>query len=213
MCAAGAARDAGSRCGKRAGRPSMAPGHHPRLDDPRRATRRERVVRLKGGDPFVFGRGGEEALALRAANVPFEIVSRRDERDRGARAGGHSRHAPRHRIGFHRAGRLRPGELRTGARRDCARPADTRVPHGGRAPARHRSHAHRARMAAVHARRAVLAASRADEETWTGTIADSRTATGVAGNRRPGTLVIGDVVNVREQIFHANGFAARGGTR
>ena len=59
--------------GKRAGRHAMTQ-QTINLLMIRAARRGKRVVRLKGGDPFVFGRGGEEVLALRAAGVSHDVV-------------------------------------------------------------------------------------------------------------------------------------------
>ena len=59
--------------GKRGGRPSPSqPDISARLIA--LARHGKRVLRLKGGDPCVFGRGGEEALALAEASIPFRIV-------------------------------------------------------------------------------------------------------------------------------------------
>ncbi|MGA9019764.1 MAG: uroporphyrinogen-III C-methyltransferase, partial [Candidatus Cybelea sp.] len=59
--------------GKRAGEHAMPQDEIERLTIAK-AQGGRRVVRLKGGDPFIFGRGGEEAQALVASGVPFEIV-------------------------------------------------------------------------------------------------------------------------------------------
>jgi uroporphyrin-III C-methyltransferase/precorrin-2 dehydrogenase/sirohydrochlorin ferrochelatase len=59
--------------GKRGGRQAIRQDAINRLMI-REARRGHRIVRLKCGDPFVFGRGGEEALALAAAGVPCEVI-------------------------------------------------------------------------------------------------------------------------------------------
>lgn len=59
--------------GKRAGKPSVSQDFTNRMMVAL-AKRGERVVRLKGGDPFIFGRGGEEADFLRAHDVPVTVI-------------------------------------------------------------------------------------------------------------------------------------------
>jgi len=59
--------------GKRGGRPSMPQAEITALLV-RLARDGKRVLRLKGGDPYIFGRGGEEAAALAAAGIPFRIL-------------------------------------------------------------------------------------------------------------------------------------------
>jgi uroporphyrin-III C-methyltransferase/precorrin-2 dehydrogenase/sirohydrochlorin ferrochelatase len=194
--------------GKRAARPSMRQETIHALMI-RAARRGDRVVRLKGGDPFVFGRGGEEALALRAANVPFEVVPGVSS----ALAAPALASIPvTHRgiasaftvIAGHAASSYEPVLdaiapaamtlvflMSLGQQRQIAAALIAR----GWRPAT---------PAAI-----ILAASRVDAEQWTGTLA-SLAAAGTQESERPGMIVVGDVVSVRAQWIAVPAVAAGG---
>ena len=186
--------------GKRAGRPSMAQETIHALMI-RAARRGQRVVRLKGGDPFVFGRGGEEALALRGAGVPFEIVpgvtnaiaapalagipvTHRGVTSAFTVLAGHTPSSYEPVLDAIAPGRLTLVFLMAVAQqRDIAAALVTRG------------------WPASTPAALVFAASRDDEEVWTGTIAALARGEGVMDAERPGTLVIGDVVHLRREIL------------
>lgn len=185
--------------GKRAGRTSVSQETINRLLV-RAARRGRRVVRLKAGDPFVFGRGGEEALALAAAGIAFEVVpgvsaavaapalagipvTHRGAASAFVTVSGHDERAwaplldalPPHAATI-------VVMMGLGARDDIAR----RLLARGWNP---------------ETRAAVLvAASTADAETWIGTIRELAHGGSVAEGDGAGTVVIGEVVRVGEQL-------------
>ncbi|SRR6266571_2488456 len=194
--------------GKRAGRASVRQETIHRLMI-RAARRGLRVVRLKGGDPFVFGRGGEEAFALRAAGIPFEIVpgvsaaisapalagipvTHRGIASAFTVVSGHAPAAYEPVLDG-----IRPGTMTlvvlmgVGAQQEIA---SALIARGWPA----------ATPAAV-----LFAASREDAETWTGTLGAMAGGHGPREIRRPGTIVIGDVVRLHAALDaaeqHADG--------
>jgi uroporphyrin-III C-methyltransferase/precorrin-2 dehydrogenase/sirohydrochlorin ferrochelatase len=165
----------------------------------RAARRGRRVVRLKGGDPFVFGRGGEEALALKAAGVRFEIVPGVSSALAAPALAG----IPVTHRGLSSALVVVSGHAET-----AWRPAlDGLTPRAATVVVLMGLGARSAIMQALLARgwpsstpaAILLAASTPDAFTWTGPL--SALASADLGERDdPGTLVIGEVVAVGRML-------------
>jgi len=185
--------------GKRAGRPSMPQETIHRLMI-RAARRGLKVVRLKGGDPFVFGRGGEEGLALRAAGIPFEVIPGVSSAVAAPALAG---------IPVTHRGITSAFTVVSGHSPDAYEPVFDALGPGtmtlvvmmGAASRRPIASALVARgWAASTPAALILAASREDAETWTGTLASLQRGDGPSDPQRPGTLVIGDVVKLRDAL-------------
>ncbi|MFT4172411.1 MAG: uroporphyrinogen-III C-methyltransferase [Rhodocyclaceae bacterium] len=161
----------------------------------------KQVVRLKGGDPFVFARGGEEIAELMAAGVPFDVVPGITAALGAAAFAGipltHRQHA--------QALLFVTGHVKDGT---CSldwpalvRPGQTVVVYMGLgALASISANLQAAGMAADTPAACVHNATRGDQQTVTGTIADLPERVVAAGLKSPALLIIGGVVTLREQL-------------
>jgi uroporphyrin-III C-methyltransferase len=181
--------------GKRAGRPAMRQELINRLLV-RAARSGRRVVRLKGGDPFVFGRGGEEALALVAAGISFEVVPGVSSAIAAAELAG----IPVTHRGVSAAFVVVSGHAPSAYEQvltTLAPQSATVVVLMGLASA-----GNIAAMLAAHGWKPatpaaiIRGASTEGAELWTGTLAELGSAAEQSESDRPGTIVIGDVVRV-----------------
>ncbi len=186
--------------GKRAGRASVRQETINRLMI-RAARQGKRVVRLKGGDPFVFGRGGEEVLALAHAGVPCEVVpgvttavaapalagipvTHRGLSSAFVVIAGHTSEALDDALGA-----VAPNQVTV----------VVMMALGGRAQVAERLVAHGWSPATPCA--IVCGASTPDAWTWAGRLVDVGAAAPTDGV--PGVVIVGDVVNVREAVAAA----------
>jgi uroporphyrin-III C-methyltransferase/precorrin-2 dehydrogenase/sirohydrochlorin ferrochelatase len=192
-----------ARCfcvGKRAGRASVRQETINRLMI-RAARDGKRVVRLKGGDPFVFGRGAEEALALAQAGIACEVVPGVTTAVAAAELAGipvtHRGVSSGFLVIAGHAGETFDAAL------DAVRPNSiTLVVMMGLAvrtviASRLQAHGWGAGSPAA----LVCGASTPDAWTWTGRLSDIGTAAPPDGI--PGVLVVGEVVSVRDAILNA----------
>jgi len=192
--------------GKRAGRESVKQETIHRLMI-RAARQGKRVVRLKGGDPFVFGRGAEEALALAAANIAFEVVPGVSSAIAAPELAG----IPVTHRGCASGFLVLSGHASDAIERslDAVRPNSVSVVVlmglGSRGELAERLIARgwqRSTPAAI-----ICGASTPQEWIWTGTITQLGANEPPAGTA--GVLVIGDVVRVREALASAAELASR----
>jgi len=157
------------------------------------------VVRLKGGDPFVFGRGAEEALACREAGVPCEVVPGVSSAVSVPALAGIS---VTHR-GVAGSFAVVTGHCMGGDRLDWSALAriDTVVVLMGLARLPELSVLLQSHGRSADTPVAVIAnGSRPDERVVVGTLADIAGQVAEAGLRAPATIVIGEVVRLRERL-------------
>jgi uroporphyrin-III C-methyltransferase/precorrin-2 dehydrogenase/sirohydrochlorin ferrochelatase len=200
--------------GKRAGRHAVSQDFINRLLV-RAARRGQKVVRLKGGDPFVFGRGGEEALALASAGLPFEVVPGISS---AIAAAGLSGIPVTHRS-------LAAGFLVvSGHAEDAYGPILRSLEPGSATVVIMMGIANVAAIASLLISRGwsgltpsavVFGAATRDADVWTVTLADLQCGIDVTDVAAPGTVVIGNVVGIRMAIATpvARGFSRASETR
>jgi uroporphyrin-III C-methyltransferase / precorrin-2 dehydrogenase / sirohydrochlorin ferrochelatase len=187
------------RVGKRAGLPSVSQEaiHRLMIDGARHG---KRVVRLKCGDPFVFGRGGEEALALEAAGTAYEVVPGISSALAAPALAG---------IPVTHRGLASGFAVVSGHAPAAYEPILGSVAPNSLTVVVLMGLAHRGALAATLLARGwsastptavVLAAGSADASTWVGTLADLPAAPVPGEGGAPGTIVVGDVVS----LAHAN---------
>lgn len=189
-----------ARCfcvGKRAGRASVRQDTINRLMI-RAARAGQRVVRLKGGDPFVFGRGAEEALALARAGIPYEVVPGVTTAVAAAELAG----IPVTHRGVS-SGFLviagHAGESFDASLTAVAPQSVTLVVMMGLAVRAHIAERLQAHGWAADAPAAIVCGAATDAAwTWTGRLADLASAGPPDGV--PGVMVIGDVVRLRDAV-------------